>query len=50
MEEAVHNTVMLIKFSKQYTFPEFIFRNHMPHENEAMLRESYLMKENEEKH
>ena len=24
----------------EYTFPEFIFRNHMSHENEAILRKS----------
>ena len=25
---------------EKYTFPEFIFRNHMSHENEAILRKS----------
>ena len=26
--------------TSQYTFPEFIFRNHMSHENEVILRKS----------
>ena len=26
--------------SNQYIFPEFIFRNHMSHKNEATLRKS----------
>ena len=27
-------------FLRKYTFPKFIFRNHMSHENEAILRKS----------
>ena len=29
-----------IKREGEYTFPEFIFRNHMSHENETILRKS----------
>ena len=32
--------------TEQYTFPEFIFRNHMSHENEAILRKSIYNERN----
>ena len=32
--------LMYQTITEQYTFPEFIFRNHMSHENEAILRKS----------